>query len=468
MSLSRTTASPPHILNLTPNLNLTLPHQAMRTVFNRSSSDVAVRLAGAVAVTWRSTVASSETRLSHLPREILTSYLLPALERHHVPELVHAALLYLAIARDGLSDSELLDVLSLDDAVLKACTADAEDENVHRAPALFWSALKADLLNMGLLAVTLNHGRDLLQLPRRAFGALVRSYVARDADALTRAHRTLAEYFSGQWHGMAKPWVTQDGGKRTGERGLPEQPCVYVGGEVHVFNRRKLRELPYHLMAAGLLDVLDHQCLFNIEFLDATLRCLGSSALLVLFHDAVRVQRLQELSEQGVPVKSTPKRLHSMPLPNGSPAPTRRVNATVGDAIDARLAVLDALRLSRHVLAQHPDQLAAQLLGRLQDHTSQIDIKRLLETTEALARAPATYRCAPMQRCLAAPGGVCVAAGDARVTPTALALSAVAPQADFTVFAAAGGGGAGAGQGVAAALQVGGKRGGGGEQEKKK
>lgn len=372
---------------------------------------------------WPSNVAANETRLSPLAREILTGSILPALEKRHPLALVHACLLYLATSRDGLTEAEMLDVLSLDDAVLAACVIEAPEEGVHRVPAALWAFLREDLLRMGLLIQVVSYGRLLYRLPRRAFDGLVRSYLAKNTAEVTRAHASLADYFVGKWSGVSKSWTRAGGKKVSGERGVAPQPSV-VHGEVFFVNMRKLRELPYHLLAAGQLAVLDHECLFSFEFLDATLRGLGTEGLITLFQDAVRVQKLQGMSSGEML-----KHLQSMPLPTAASlsgarerSPSPKLNNMLGGDIDARLSVLAALELSRSALDRHADQLAAQLLGRLHEHATQLDIKQLLEKTESVAKTQATYRCVSTQRCLAAPGGAYAAGCSLPTSATALGL----------------------------------------------
>ena len=62
------------------------------------------------------------------------------------------------------------------------------------------------------------------------------------------------------------------------------QPAVFEG-PVTVVNRRKLRELPYHLQVAGSLDELNHMCLFNFEVGcgEGDTLIISSPIILVLF-----------------------------------------------------------------------------------------------------------------------------------------------------------------------------------------
>lgn len=101
--------------------------------------------------------------------------------------------------------------------VLHACLLDAGDAAHHRLPELTWSALEADLLAMDLLVPLFDHGRLLYRI---AWPELWTTYLP---EQHSTARRTLADYFSGRWHGTSKPYTGHDGSKRQADRGVAAQ-----------------------------------------------------------------------------------------------------------------------------------------------------------------------------------------------------------------------------------------------------
>ncbi len=64
--------------------------------------------------------------------------------------------------------------------------------------------------------------------------------------------------------GVAKPYVDRNGEQKEALRYVAKQPLKFSEGG---FNRRKLMQLPYHLIQAGDLDTLKKEVLCNYEFL---------------------------------------------------------------------------------------------------------------------------------------------------------------------------------------------------------
>lgn len=184
------------------------------------------------------------------------------------------------------------------------------------------------------------------------------------------------------------------------------QPSIFQGA-IPYYNWRKIRELPFHLMAANSNDELDHMCLFNFEFLRATLLGLGVDALVALCDEADMASgpaAAPPASGGASPAMGTSRRMQSIHIGGSTSADAdKKLTTMLGEAVLPRQALREALRYAVPVLQQRPQQLGAQLLGRLLEHSSQIDIKALLEQVESFVRLGATYQAAPLQTCLLAP-----------------------------------------------------------------
>src|SRR5262249_35451420 len=129
--------------------------------------------------------------------------------RHHGPMLVRHALACLAAARQGLSERELLDVLSRDGGVLGDFHAasptersKAVEDGLKRLPPIYWSRLYFDLAHY-LSERQADATTVLAFYHRQVAEAADRLYLA--GDARRRTHQLLASYFAGQPHQLRDP-----------------------------------------------------------------------------------------------------------------------------------------------------------------------------------------------------------------------------------------------------------------------
>jgi hypothetical protein len=158
----------------------------------------------------------------------------------HGQLLVSHALGYLAASRYGLSEDELLDVLSADDEVKRDfLRRSPRSPKVDRLPVVVWSRLYFDLE-----PYLSEHGADGTTLLAFYHGQLreaaSRQYLADDAGP--KRHAALADYFR--------------------HKSDPAHDRTWTGGCA-----RGLSELPYHLAGADDLDEL-YQTLTDFPFLE--------------------------------------------------------------------------------------------------------------------------------------------------------------------------------------------------------
>jgi hypothetical protein len=159
--------------------------------------------------------------------------------QHHGNMMVQRCLGYLAAARRGLTEDELLDVLSRDQDVLNEFHQRSPDSPAtDRLPIVIWSRLYADLKE------------NLIQ--RQAYGAAVISFYHRQVreavereflpseSARVQAHQQLAAFFREQDY-----WRESLEEQRARARRLPPTP--------RPANIRKVDELPYHVLEIAKL-----------------------------------------------------------------------------------------------------------------------------------------------------------------------------------------------------------------------
>ena len=148
-------------------------------------------------------------------------------EANHGPILVSRALGYLSAARRGLGETEILDVLSRDDAIWADFQSRSHHEPLQRRlPYIIWSRLLFDL-EPYLTEVIGPEGNLLVFYHGQIRNRIAEKFLS--SEARVTAHRSLAAYFR----------CTAD----------PEQRGQWDGDSA-----RALRELPFHAAGANNSD----------------------------------------------------------------------------------------------------------------------------------------------------------------------------------------------------------------------
>lgn len=197
------------------------------------------------------------------------------IEKYHGRIFVSHALSYLTATKNGLSDVELEDVLSLDEEVLNDVFQHWLPP-IRRIPPLLIPRLH-DELSSYIMQREAN-GTIVYYWYHRQF-----IFVARERYLANVAHRiyihtSLAHYFLGTWGGgKCKPFTysqtqvalmsTRRKENDLADRKVPLQPLSY-GPDPHspgkmIYNLRKLSELPYHLFESRQYQVLKQEVIHN-------------------------------------------------------------------------------------------------------------------------------------------------------------------------------------------------------------
>ncbi|RXN35385.1 NACHT domain- and WD repeat-containing 1 [Labeo rohita] len=277
-----------------------LTSEQLETILNRfqqSRSPLHLKLMLDMAKQWSSYTSMSNVCLGISAQEVMTQFV-ESLEENHGKKLVSHALCFILLSRNGLSEAELQDVLSLDNDVLAEIYKYwlPPSHTLLRFPRLHWSRLWHDL--SAHLTERWEGGVILLGFTHRQFAELVRKrYLSRDMKA--DMHTILAEYFSGRWsQGQLRPILLPSlSTLLNADRKVPVQPLWFTG---EVANMRKLHELPYHLAHAGKWEELRQSVLGTLDWLCCkTLRCGVSCVIqdLVVCTDLTDCPEIQMLKE---------------------------------------------------------------------------------------------------------------------------------------------------------------------------
>ncbi|KAM4738512.1 NACHT domain- and WD repeat-containing protein 1 [Anableps anableps] len=260
--------------------------------FQANGSPLHLQLLLSAAKRWTSFTPSTKLLLGASPQEVMSQLLLK-LEEKHGKELVGGALGCIVLARRGLLEAELYDVMSLDDDIISEVYRYSlpPTPSLIRLPPLLWARLKRDLEDQ--LEVRWTDGVAVVAFSSRLLSEAVKArYLTPERRG--RTHRILAEYFLGRWSGKLKPAALPGLTLLLSDRKVPPQPLWFAPGLANV---RKLQELPYHLLHAGLWEELRQEVTGSAEWLYCKSRVCGVSSVI---SDLDQCSQYMDCSETGL------------------------------------------------------------------------------------------------------------------------------------------------------------------------
>ena len=276
--------------------------QMVLNAFEKCPLPLFLKLSFDEACRWKSYTSTSETKLAPSVKDIINDFL-DQVERRHGKILVNQALAYVTASKNGLTEPELEDILSLDDEVLND-VYQYWTPPVRRLPPLLWIRVRSDLGDY-----LIERGADDARVIYWYHRQFIEVATTRYLKARKEVHTKLADFFTGMWSdGAAKPFADKNGATVLKDRLVARQPLMFHNEKENkaVYNLRKLSELPYHLLHAGNLKRLKEETLCNFEFLLAKLRATSLetvlddfTASLVLYpedEDLVTLEKTLQLS----------------------------------------------------------------------------------------------------------------------------------------------------------------------------
>ncbi|MBN3301764.1 NWD2 protein, partial [Amia calva] len=266
---------------------------------------------------------TSFTSPAHLPQDLSKLYqsTLLRLEKEHGQQLVRKTASLITLSRNGITEEELLDLLSLDQRVMQEMAL-SHKPPAPQFPFVLWARLRRDLGDHLMEQNTDN--TYVFNWTHLALKSACEERYLKAKEAQVSIHAEYADYFLGN----RSPHSNSKAHK------FIFQPLTWVlekdSIKNYVFNIQKLRSVSYHLIKAGQIPALLTECLFNYEF---------------LLHKA-----------WGLSIVDVEEDLKSAVTPEK-------------ELVDVNV-LTEALRLSKNVLLRDPCQLASQLVGRLYEIVS--------------------------------------------------------------------------------------------------
>ncbi len=287
------------------------------------------------------------------------------LEEYFGKVLVEKALGYLTASKQGISESELEHVLSLDNDVLNDVYQywDPPMKGVVRIPSLLWKRILHFISDY--VVEHLSGGATVMVWYHRQFiESAMDRYVNENTKILL--HARLAEFFDGSFaNGAGKSVALAHRGLNLvdADRQVPSQPLVFGEG---AYNFRKLNELPHHLLHSEQLNKLKTTILCEFEWMITQLKASGYTTLM---RDYIAAQQVYK------------------------------------DEADV-CTISETLSLSQSVLQANSDMLAGQLLGRMMKISTKSPVLTVI-VDDAKSWICTYKKCIfePLNNCLISPGG---------------------------------------------------------------
>jgi WD40 repeat protein len=314
---------------------------------------------------WNSYTSTSDIIVATSTSEAIQQFF-TSLEDQYGRTLVRRALGCITAAKSGLTEAELEDVLSLDNDVLNEVYQywDPPDRGILRLPALLWKRIRYELSDY--LVEQHADGKTVFAWYHRQFIESAKTIYLKDEETRLSIHQALSEYYEGTWSGKeCKPitLVHRNLNLDDASREVAPQPIQF---SEKVYNIRKLKELPYHLLLSKQLEKLKIIVLCNFHWLHTKITITSFQSVLQDFTLALSHTNDSDIS-------------------------------TIGEA----------LSLSASNLMSDPDSFAGQLLGRLNSFKAQS--QHIHTLTEQACHWAVTlsekHQLIPHNNCLISPGG---------------------------------------------------------------
>lgn len=356
--------------------NHTLTQEQFDIIFNRIKkcpTPLFLKLLFNEALKWASYTEINEAKLPDTVKRMATMKF-GQLELKYGECLVRRTIGYLAASRNGVTDQEMLDLLSLDDAVMGEV---APHYNLirRRVPTSLWYRVRKELA-LYIKEIKADNVKTLQWSHTHFYEAASERYLLQ-RDRAPSYHKAMSEYFLGTWASKPKPYPGNDKGVL---RYVSEQPFYWEpkdankDGSMRVYNLRKINELPHHLLLSNQNQLYKSETMCNFEWVLAKLCGTSLRSLVEDYHIGLEM----EPSDRDIKLLS------------------------------------DTLQLAGTAIMRDPRQLAGQVVGRLQGIINR-DIPStsgdpprypFLHTMVADAKNTSIPALIPSIGCLTEPGGI--------------------------------------------------------------
>ncbi|GFS29019.1 NACHT and WD repeat domain-containing protein 2 [Trichonephila inaurata madagascariensis] len=213
-------------------------------------------LLGLMTTKWAEMLLEKKDEVQKNTEGLIFQYLFHV-ESHLGVTLITFILGLLIAAKHGISESEMLDLLSCEDSILNLVFF-GEQTKVRRIPPVLWASVK-NFLNPFLRTQVLG-GRTLTMLSCEAYRTIIKKYLQNKGHTVKASAQLLVDYFFGKW-AEGKPKPISPTSEQSQDRHVLDQPLAYEANP----NKRKLEELPYQVLQVN--DSIRDNFLFDATWL---------------------------------------------------------------------------------------------------------------------------------------------------------------------------------------------------------
>ncbi|GFU21337.1 NACHT and WD repeat domain-containing protein 2 [Nephila pilipes] len=214
------------------------------------------QLLGLMSSKWAEMLLEKKDEVQKNTEGLVFQYLFHV-ESHLGVTLITFVLGLLIAAKHGISESEMLDLLSCEDSILNLVFF-GEQSKVRRIPAVLWASVK-HFLDPFLRTQVLG-GRTLTMLSCEAYRTVIKKYLQGKGCTVKASAQLLMDYFFGKW-AEGKPKPISPTSEQSQDRYVLDQPLAYGANP----NKRKLEELPYQVLQMN--DSIRDNFLFDATWL---------------------------------------------------------------------------------------------------------------------------------------------------------------------------------------------------------
>ncbi|GIX76385.1 NACHT and WD repeat domain-containing protein 2 [Caerostris darwini] len=213
-------------------------------------------LLGLMSTKWTDILVENAEETQKNTEGLVFQYL-THVESHLGVTLITFVLGLLIAAKHGISESEMMDLLSCEDSILNLVFF-GKQTNVRRIPAILWASVKKFL--DPFLRTHVLGGRTLTMISSEAYRTIIKKFLQSKGHTVKASAQILVDYFFGKWsEGKAKPISPIS--EQSQDRFVLDQPLAYGPNP----NKRKLEELPYQVLQVN--DSIRDNFLFDATWL---------------------------------------------------------------------------------------------------------------------------------------------------------------------------------------------------------
>ncbi|KAK7466741.1 hypothetical protein BaRGS_00037150 [Batillaria attramentaria] len=341
--------------------------------FENNPQALYLRMITDQSLSWRSNMKAKKLTVADTVEGTIHQ-LFDTLEKDHGEVVVSHAMAYLTLSPQGLSDSQMEDILSLDDEVLQDTYIFhlPPDPQLIRFASSIWLRIKDDLGDYlaqhraGKIIMYTWYHRHFHETALQRYGT---------EECKLNTHRILAEYFLGTWSSQPRPLELIKGKQASYPdcfRGVPAQPLTYSR---NIYNIQKLMALPHHLAAIDDWDNF-HQTILSVEWMVGCCRTLGFTILCGQF-SAMLDRYSEDLSEE------IQKKVKDIQL------------------------IFDVIKLGADAIRREALNLPIQIIGQLgPNYKGSSTVEGLVQESKSYLENSEQALLVPVCACMPSPGGL--------------------------------------------------------------